>query len=275
MRYLVLIILQLYCSLLIHGQDLTQNDFDLIDNDINNNLLSIKSDLDFIPLLKFLNIDEAKIDSLKQHFTNIPFNNGKDYNYVLSYYKEGNSSKNLSLTIFPCIMNPKADSDLSKPAQAKYPFIIECFVELDGNRIVSFSNPELLSNESDVINWFVDVYKNYVIDTGIIHDKYGHIPPPPPPLPNIMTYTPSQIENMTNKYMESKEWDKAESSVNKLISYYPDDASFYLKRGYIKILGSREGGCNDVERALNLNLLKTHPQLKENYEKIKIHCKTK
>lgn len=253
-------------------QSLTQEEFDKINNRIRELIFSPGHKKDISILFKKLNINYDIVTVNK--INDIPL----DYvnNIIFPFYQESNEKNKLLLTIYFFTNVPETSkNDLSGLSKAEYHFIVKCQVSLLNNDLF-FENQILITQEREILKWFLKTHKNYLTMTNSIYNDYGFIPPPPPPIPNSLEYSPHHLDRMLNKYLDDEDWVNAEITVNKLAELYPNDPLSYYKRGYIKIYTKRlVEGCEDIEKSSILELSQNYPHHKEHFDKMKKICDIK
>lgn len=258
-------------------QSLSQNEFDKVLNNVKQIVYSTKTNDDFPVLLQSFSVKEDFSKKLKKSIDEkvIEFNKDIHSNNLLMYFfKESNSQNRLLLTVYAFSLIPeKKQDDLSGFGYADYYFILECLIGLiDGEDKVVFENSSIKTEQNEIEQWYLFHHKNYLEVTEPIYKKYQFVPPPPIPLPNTFENSPYHIQLEARKYLDAKEWEKAEALYDKLIEYYPKDFIQFYNRGYVRIMTKKMGSCNDLNKALELGAADVYPELEKKINELKRYC---
>lgn len=164
----------------VNAQELTQKEFDRMHKDAQESLFQFAYTFNKNVFAKKFNLSESDLKSFRK------VNSGKriefyekpnDSTYMLPFYYLTDNPKELELIVFACQDLPKRQGETFN--RSDYYFVLKTNISLhDGT--VSYSKTELISLEEEINNWFLSGYKSYIDKTGLVYDKFGFIPPPPP-----------------------------------------------------------------------------------------------
>lgn len=277
MKKFILNIIFLF-SISLNSQELTKSEFDQVKNNVFEVIDKTISTEDFDILIRNLNFfDSTAIkkvkDKLDKKYSFIKENKDKNDNYILPFFTQNKKNKTINLTVYSFSITDDKDKilDKAKLDKAKYFFILETEVLVNENKEIKFQNSKIFVENKDIKYWFLDRFDDYMNITNPIYDKYQFIPPPPPPIPNFIDYSPMHYDDLLFTKMEKNMWKDAEDIVNKLVDYYPLKGRYYHLRAYVSY-HLKKDYCNDLKKAVKNGILKEEPKLKYEIEKMLTNC---
>ncbi|WP_417886908.1 hypothetical protein [Zunongwangia sp.] len=186
MKLIIAFFILIICPNYLIAQDLHQKEFDKINADVKNIIISIEDSDDFVKLIEKFNLSESasnKIDIVTQNNKITFLKNRQGKSHILPFYFLTENPTELKLTIFSLTMEPQRIGE--EFHRGTYHFILTSKIKIEDGK-PTYKDSEIIINQNSINNWFLKGYKTYLDKTGLVYKKFGYTPPPPPIPPNTL-----------------------------------------------------------------------------------------
>jgi|GEM_PF-4900813 len=176
------IYLLIACLVIQHyhfAQELSQSDFDKINDDIKSTLFSVNDSDDIHLLNDKFNLTASDSIQISDLIANnkIKFTKTRESkSHIMPFYYLTNHPNEIKLTIFSLTVEPKRDNE--KFNRGKYYFILTSKVRIQNEKII-FSDTKIKTQSKAINSWFLENYPIYLENTNPVFKKYNYRPPPP------------------------------------------------------------------------------------------------
>jgi hypothetical protein len=175
----------LFASSLI-AQGLNQREFDEINIDVKETILSISNSDDFLNLIekfKLSETDSTQIVNLIQNNKIEFLKNMQAKSHILPFYLLTDNANELELTVFSLTLEPQRKGEEFR--RGKYHFVLTSIIKIE-NENLTYKNSKIITKQDSIDNWFLKGYQSYLEKTQLVFDKFGYTPPPPPLPPSTL-----------------------------------------------------------------------------------------
>jgi hypothetical protein len=168
------------------AQGLQQEEFDKIDRDVKETLLSINDSDDFLKLIEKFNLsgtDSTQIQNFTHHNKIEFWKNMHAKSHILPFYFLTENLDELELTIFSVTIEPQRKGE--EFHRGKYHFVLTSMIKIENDNVI-YRNSEMMIKQNSINSWFLKGYQSYLDKTKLVFDEFGFTPPPPPLPPSTL-----------------------------------------------------------------------------------------
>jgi hypothetical protein len=174
--YITIIIL----SNSVFAQNLTQSEFEIVNNDIRKTWFSIRDSKDFILLIKKFNLsssDSILIENLVRK-KSVEFTKQIGSNsHIMPFFSLAKNPNEIQLTIYSLTVELKRPNE--EFYRGEYHFVLTTKIKIVDDNII-YQNSSLITDSNSINQWFLSGNKTYMEITKPFFEKYNYTPPPPP-----------------------------------------------------------------------------------------------